>query len=101
MKRENAIYDLWNTGRYTTQEELAKTLGISSKHIYNILRAKGVREDLKVKGIGTQFSTQTLVEVAPLPPTHQEQILRKVEGKEISPSQVREFVKEVDIKFIN
>lgn len=57
IERENAIYELWNSGQFTTKEELAKTIGVPKERAMYDIEAKEFRDAEKVS---MDTSTRTI-----------------------------------------
>jgi len=76
-ERENTISELWESGKYSTQKELSKILGIGKNTISELLRAKSIRENLNLN-LESRFSTRTILDISPLPKIQQVKVLKKV-----------------------
>lgn len=91
-ERENAVYDLWKSGRWKTHEELAKALGKKEPWVtQNILAAK-IR---KKERIPPTIATRTISDTATLEKEERKQIIAKVERKELHAEEVREHARVV------
>jgi ParB family chromosome partitioning protein len=60
IEKENFINKLWNTNKYKTKRDLAKTLGVDDATISQNIRAKNIREET---GAANSISTRTLLDV--------------------------------------
>jgi len=81
-EREIAIFELWDSGTYRTQKELAEIIGIGKNTISELLRAKSTRENLNLN-LDSRFSTRTMVDISPLPKTHQAKVLKKINEEKL------------------
>lgn len=94
IERENAIYGLWNTKNYINHAELAETLGYISKEggsqVSAVIRAKEFRDKWN---IDEKVTTRAILDTASLKDEQRVPILEKVAKGEISPSQIRDYVK--------
>jgi len=87
VDRENAVYDLWKSGKYKSEAELARKLGVSYRQLNDIIEAK----EFRTKSVGTtNVSTSTIRETRGLPDYHRKKIIEQVEKGEISTRKVRD-----------
>lgn len=52
-----------------------------------IIRAKRTRKNLDIKP-DSGFSTRTMINIAPLPKTHQAKVLKKINEEKLAPSKI-------------
>jgi ParB family chromosome partitioning protein len=90
VERENAVYELWKTGRWKTKEELAKALGKKTMWVYENLSAAETRRKEKLP---PEVSTRMIVDTTGLREEERKQIIAKVERGEITAEKVREYAK--------
>ena len=84
IERENAIAELWKSGEYKTQKELADTLGYKSdSRIGHVLDAYEMRHKcIKNKIVAATVSTRTISDTMGLEPEERKKVIDKVaEGK--------------------
>lgn len=91
-ERENVITELWNSGQYKTQEQLAIKLGLSDTTVGTNIRVKQDREFLKP---AAGISTRVIEDTSGLDIEERKQIIRKVEKKQLHPDAVRQAVKTI------
>lgn len=91
VERENAVYDLWKTRRWT-QEELAKALGKSKSWVSDTCSAAELR---KKERIPTTIATRTIIDTVGLEKEERKQIIAKVEKEELPAEKVREVARVV------
>lgn len=92
VERENAVYELWKTGRWKTQEELGKALGKTSEWVSANIGAARIRKEEKIPA---DVSTRIIDSTATLEREERRQIIEKVRREEIPEKEVREFAKVV------
>jgi len=92
VERENAIGQLWDSGRYKTHRELAKKLGIVEQNVSMQIRAK---EDRKRINAAFTLSTRTIKDTEGLSDEPRKKILKAVEEKKIASDSVRDVVRKV------
>ena len=91
-ERENAIYELWKTGRWKTERELGRELGKSETWVtQNIFVAK-TRKKERIPAI---IPTRVISDTATLEREERAQIIAKVEREELPAEKVREVVRVV------
>jgi ParB family chromosome partitioning protein len=90
VERENAIYELWKSGRWKSYGELAKVLGKTEEWIKHNIEAASLRKKEK---ISPEISTSTIAEVAPLEREERKLIIEKIQREEIPIRKVREVAK--------
>jgi len=88
IERENVISELWNSGKYKHQKDLAKKLGL--KEIGHLIEAKSFREEAK---LGPSISTDVLHETKTLPKEDRLKVIKQVERGDIGSRKVREEVR--------
>jgi len=87
VEKENAIYRLWETGKYKSMAELARTLGYNETSIWHIIRAKEFRD--KHKNLVTdEISTGSIRATLPLKENQRVKILQKLSEKKIEPKEL-------------
>lgn len=93
IETENAVYELWNSGRWKTSTELGRALGKSEWWVNDRIRAKKIRDE----GIHAYptIATRTIIDVAGVERDDREIILEKVEKGEIKTPEVREYARVV------
>jgi len=89
-ERENVITELWNSGRYKRQEDLAKNLGIDEVTISRLTRAKKDREEFS---FGPKVSTTVIEETTGLEPNERLEVIKRVEKGTLGSRGVREEVR--------
>lgn len=94
IERENAIAELWESGKYKTQKELADTLGYkSASRISNVLDAQEIRHKyIKGKISSESVSTRTIVNTKGLEPEERKKVIEKVAKGELDANRVEEYV---------
>jgi len=93
-EKENVITELWNSGRYETQKDLANVLGMTQSNITMYTIAKKGR---KVLGLNSynDISSQNIYHISRLPKSYQKDVITKIEKGRIKPSEIREFISSV------
>jgi len=96
VERENALGELWDSGRYKTYIELANKLGYSKTRgpsfISEIIKA---RDDRKKLTVTVGVSTEVMRETSKLQDEPRKKLLKQVEEKKIESSKVRDVVRKV------
>jgi ParB/RepB/Spo0J family partition protein len=100
VERENLVHNLWELGKkageirtgWGSYTDLAKRLGMSLSSILTIIEAKEFREKASIT---TVLSTKSITQTSGLPAEHRVKILGRVEKKEISPGEVRDYVQTI------
>ena len=92
VERENAVYDLWKTGRWKTQEELGKALGKRGNWVSDNVNAALIRKEEKIPA---DVSTRIIDSTATLGREERRQVIEKVRREEIPEKEVREFARVV------
>jgi len=92
VERENAIYELWETGRWKSHEELGKALGKSRDWVEGNVRAASIRKKEKIPA---EITTRTIIDTAGLEREERKQIIAKVEREELPAERVREVARVV------
>lgn len=88
-ERENAVYELWESGEWDTQEELARKLGKSYNWVNSQITAAVKRRKEKIP---IEATTRDIIDVGTvLPKEDRERILEKKVKGEIEQSDLREF----------
>jgi len=85
-ERENAIFELWRSKKWKTQEELAGMVSKSAAWITENIKAAELRAEARVS---PKVSTRAIADTAGLERRERTKILRKVEAGEIEPAKVR------------
>jgi ParB family chromosome partitioning protein len=91
-ERENVLAELWNSGHYNKEDDLAKKLGLATDTIQGILRACTVRKKLK---LNENVSTRSILDTAGLDDVVKKKTLKKVEKGEIQAQDVRDITKKL------
>lgn len=92
VERENAIYDLWKTGKWKTKTELAKKLGKNERWVMENIGASMLRKEERIPA---EISTKTILDTIGVEREERKQIIEKVRRKEIPEKEVREVVRAV------
>jgi len=90
VERENALYELWKTGRWKTKMELAKALGKSERWVVENISAAEIRKEEKIP---SDVATRTIVSTLALEKEERREIIEKVRREEIPEKEVREYTK--------
>lgn len=91
-ERENVLAELWDSGHYEKEEDLAKKLGLATDTIQSILRACTVRKKLK---LSDKVSTRNILDSAGLDDAVKKKTLKKVEKGELQAQDVRDVTKKL------
>ena len=89
---ENAARELWKSGRYKTQEILAKKIGLKQTTISMKLGSDEIREKFS---LGPNISTSTISETRGLSEKPRKKLLKIAEEKEIGSRTMRNMVSKV------
>jgi ParB family transcriptional regulator, chromosome partitioning protein len=92
VERENAVGSLWDSKRYTTQNELARKLGMSYAPINHMILSREFRQKEKV---AATISTRTLTDTMGLKNEPRKKLLDAIEKDKIRESDVRDVVRKV------
>jgi len=92
IERENAVGDLWDSKRYTTQDELSKKLGINFRTVSTLLNARDDRKKLLVK---ENISTHSLSSTAGLKDEPRKKLLQQVSNGKIEPDKILDIARKV------
>lgn len=89
VEKENFITRLWETGKYSTREALARALGMKSRGmVREYIQAKDVRDKTNA---GVDISTRSIRDVMPLIDLEdKKQLFKKLEKKEINSINLRD-----------
>jgi len=91
-ERENAVRELWESGRWKSNAELGRALGKDDSWVsQNVLAAK----TRKAEKIPATISTRTIADTAGLEKEERKQIIAKVEKEELPAERVREVARVV------
>jgi len=90
VERENAVYELWKTGRWKTQEELGKALGKARTWVVENVSAADIRKEEKIPAA---VATRTITDTIGLEREERKQVLAKVEREELPAERVREYAR--------
>lgn len=90
VERENAITELWESGRYKTHNHLAKKIGLSETRIRNNIKVKEDRERLSA---GPAVPTQSIEDTSSLPDSERKEILKRVDRGTLGVRAVRNEVR--------
>lgn len=93
VERENAIYELWKSGKYKSKEALSKKLAISESSIRRLLKGK---EDRDTLGVGHTVSTETISATRGIDDKSRKKLIKKIEKGDIS-SHSRDVRKIADV----
>jgi len=91
VERENAVYDLWSSGRYKTKRELGEKLGYDSRRVGENIEAYEFRKKIPDTGV----STVTLIDTKTLPENVRKKIIKQVDEKKLNVDKVRDVVRKV------
>lgn len=89
VERENVITDLWESGRYKTQEELANKLGYTRQRVVDLLSIKKYRKKF---GLRPSVSSAAIHDTEGLPEQERKEILKRVEKGEMEGGMVSDYV---------
>jgi len=87
-ERENAVYELWESGEWDTKKELAKKLGKSPQFVRDNTKAALVRRE---ENIPVESTTRDVRDVSGLEQRDRERVLEKKVKGEVEQSDLREF----------
>ena len=88
-ERENALHELWTSGKWKSYGELAKRLGKSDEWVGANIEAASVRKKTR---ISEKVSTRVIASTAGLEEDERKAILKRVDKGEIAPEKVRDAV---------
>lgn len=91
-ERENAVYELWKSGRWKPQEELGKALGKSGRWVWENVEAASIRKKEKIPAT---ISTRTIIDTTALEKEDRAKIIAKVKKEELPAEKVREYARVV------
>lgn len=94
IERENIIYDLWNSGRYETEENLSQELKITEKRVKSLLYAYAIRKKLINNSITNLISSRTILDSRTLSEKDKKKLYDMIAHKIIKPNEVREYIRE-------
>jgi ParB family chromosome partitioning protein len=89
-ERENAVYELWKTGRWKTQAELARELGKASNWVGTNVDAALLR---RKERIPATISTKVITDTAALGKEERTQVIEKYRREEITEPRIREYAR--------
>jgi ParB family chromosome partitioning protein len=81
IERENAVYELWKSGEFASEKELAKKLGYKHTTVTEIIEAKEFRD--RVVALPSKVSTHAIVDTQGLDDETRLNLLEKAERGEI------------------
>lgn len=97
IEREDAIYELWKLGKVHGQpgakqskRDLATQLGVTPQTIYNIIKAKELRDE---EEISQKVATSVLTATSSLSKGERLKLIKRVEKGDIPSSSINEYVK--------
>jgi ParB family chromosome partitioning protein len=91
-ERENAVYELWESGRWKNKAELGRALGKTESWVVENVSAAETR---KKERIPTEISTRVIADTAALEKEERRQIIAKVQREELPAEKVREVARVV------
>ena len=80
VERENMVSQLWETGKYKSQAELARKLGIAEQFISRLLKGR----ELRLHVMETTVDSDTIEKTASLPDEERKEIIEAVEKGELA-----------------
>lgn len=80
IERENAIYQLWKSGRFKTKGDLARTLGVTSTRVNSDIEAREFRERVPVDQV---ISTEAIRASRGIPTEERKRVIEKVSKGEL------------------
>jgi len=92
VERENAVHELWKSGRWRSYAELAKQLGKSDEWVRTNIEVASIR---RKERISTEISTRAIIDTEGLAKEERKEIIAKVEREEIPVERVREYARVV------
>jgi len=92
VERENAIFQLWDSGRYKIQYDLSRKLGYSVGVVENLVNSYKARKSLATS---ENISTRTLMDTRGLQEEPRKRILESVSDGKIKADDVRDVVHKV------
>lgn len=92
VERENAINQLWKSGRYKSQRELAKKLGIAERTASFNLRTYEDRERMAITAEVPSFN---IYKTSGLPDETRKKIIKQVEEGKITTDKIGEVAKKI------
>jgi ParB family transcriptional regulator, chromosome partitioning protein len=81
VEREDAIYELWQSGQYTSQRDLARALGYRTETIEDIIEAKEFRN--RVPKLPDSITTTQIAQTQGLDDNARLSVLDKIEKGEL------------------
>lgn len=94
--KENAIRKLWDSGKYTSEAELASRIGMSKLQVKHILNLKEIRKRLGINMSTSPISSATLYHIQRLSIEDQKKVIQKIKVKQLKQgSDLRELVLEI------
>ncbi len=93
VERENAVYDLWKSERYSKKRELANALGYHESSINTLIEAKEFREK---KTLAAKVSTKLITQTQSIEDDDlREKIIEKIQEEKVPSHEVRQFVRDI------
>lgn len=92
-EKENAVYALWKSGKYTSHTELAKKLGTSGSTVSDNIKAKEAREKIdKIIGKETTVATRAIIDTEGIDDESRSKIIKNVEDDNLQAQKIRQYV---------
>jgi len=88
VEKENYVYKLWETGKYSSKIDLAKSLGKSSSYISGLLQAKEIRDDTHAS---PSIPSRVLIDMSKSKLSDKNKMLKQLEKGKIHSSEIREI----------
>ena len=81
IEREDAVFELWESGQYASQRDLARTLGYRAETLTDIIEAKKFRN--RVSALPDSITTTQIAQTQGLDDSTRVKVLEKVENGEL------------------
>jgi len=93
IERENAVYELWSSGKYRTKRALANNLGYRESSINELIEAKEFRTRTTS---AAEVSTKVIAQTRAIKNDElRAQVIRKIHEDQITSDEIRRFVKKI------
>ena len=94
IERENAVYELWKSGKYNTKRALGNDLGFAKSTINEIIEAKEFRDR---SGSAAELSTRVITQTRGIKDDElRAKVIEKIHDDQISSNEVRKFVNRIN-----
>lgn len=92
VDKENAIRRLWESGKYTSEAELASRIGMNTAHIKLVIELPEIRKNLGIT-LAQNISQRTLIAIQTLTIDEQRKIVAKINAEQLKQgTELRELV---------